>query len=129
MPADLTPLSIINASRRQTRSVSRSLSSSSTTQLASSEHVKALEEQLKNAQKQINELESEWRTHCHFMSGLVSQLQNQLQAKEKKKGVHAKRTHIESRVLTSEEAHLKEQQLVKETARKVLWFFCTHMIC
>jgi hypothetical protein len=62
--------------------------------------------QIKDTQKWIQELEdlsAEWRTHCHFMFSTVQQLQNQLQAKEKKKGVHAKKTQVEARVLTSKE--------------------------
>jgi hypothetical protein len=103
------------------------------------EHVKALEEQLrdtqerlKDTQESVDKLKStseEWKTHCHFMYGVVSQLQNQLQAKEKKKGTHVKRTQVEARVLTSEEgrlelqqlreeARLKEQRQIEETTRK-----------
>ena len=63
------------------------------------------------------------------MCGLVTQLQNQLQAKEKKRGVHAKKIQFEARVLTSEEgrlelqqlreeARLKEQRLLEDAARK-----------
>jgi hypothetical protein len=120
-------INVVNALRHQTRSVSRSLSrSSSIGQAVSrslssrspsigqsvsslSEHVKNLEEQLRDAQKCMQESQkcmldsqkcmqdsqkciqdletasAEWKTHCHFMHGVVSQLQNQLQAKEKKK--------------------------------------------
>jgi hypothetical protein len=63
------------------------------------------------------------------MSGLVTQLQNQLQAKEKRQGTHTKRTTANARVLTSkegrlelqqlhEEAHLKEHRQSEETAWK-----------
>jgi hypothetical protein len=116
----------------QTRSVSRSVSRSTSTQSASSERLKALEEELENAQKRNQELEAssdEWRTHCYFLSGVVTQLQNQAQTKEKRRGTQAKRIQVESRVLTSEEGrlelqhlreeiHLKEQRQAETTARK-----------
>ena len=118
----------LDAPRHQTRSVSRSASCTSsrgyTTQSVTSEHVKVLKEtreELKAAQKRIEELENssgELRTHCHFMHGLVTQLQNQLQAKGKKRGTHAKRTTVEARVLTSEEGRLELQQLREEARQK-----------
>ncbi|KAF8467489.1 hypothetical protein DFH94DRAFT_296996 [Russula ochroleuca] len=63
------------------------------------------------------------------MCGVVTRLQNQLQAKEKRRGTHTKRTQVEARVLTSEEgrlelqqlreeAHLKEQRQAEDVARK-----------
>ena len=104
-PTHLPPVNLVNIPHRQTRSVSWSLSRScSITQSAagSPEHVKFLEEQLRHTQEQLKDTQGsieklkstsdEWKTHCHFMYGVVSQLQNQLQAKEKKKGTHAKRT-------------------------------------
>jgi hypothetical protein len=142
MPTHLPPVNLVNIPHRQTRSVSRSLSRSTSimqSAAVSLEHVKALEEQLrdtqerlKDTQESVDKLKStseEWKTHCHFMYGVVSQLQNQLQAKEKKKGTHAKRTQVEARVLTSEEgrlelqqlreeARLKEQRQIEETTRK-----------
>ena len=153
-------INVVDALRHQTRSVSCSLSrsssigqsvsrslssrSSSTNQSISSlsEHVKNLEEQLRDAQKmmqdsqkcmqdsqkcmqdsqkRIQDLETasaEWKTHCHFMYRVVSQLQNQLQAKEKKKVTHAKRIQVEARVLTSEEGRLELQQLREEARLK-----------
>ena len=138
----LPPINFVNAPRHQTRSVSRSLSrSASITQSAPPEHVtiefleeklKDTQQQLKDAQDNISNLENvsaEWRMHCIFMCGVVSQLQNQLQAKDRKKGTLTKRTQVEARVLTSEEgrlelqqlreeARLKEQQHVEEMARK-----------
>ena len=113
------------STQRQTRSLSRSLSRSQShasdsrhgstpSTSTSSDHVKALE-------KRVEELEKaseEWRTHCHFMNGIVLQLQSQLQAKEKKRGTHAKRTQVEARVLTSEEGRLELQQLREEARLK-----------
>ena len=83
-------------------------------QSASLEYVKVLEERLKNFEKRIDELENtlaEWRT-------LDSKPQTQLDGKEMNKGVQLKMTQVESRDLISEEAHLKEQQLTEEGARK-----------
>lgn len=111
----------IDPRHRQTRSLSRSLSqslsrhgSTSSTQSVSPEYVKLLEERLKDSQKSNDE----WRTHCHFMYGVITQLQNQLQSKGKKKGTHAKRTQAEARVLTSEEGRLELQQLREEVRLK-----------
>ena len=109
----------VDVPRHQTQSVSQSLSrsasvTSSVTQSASSENFKRLE-------KRIEELESssgEWRTHCHFLHGEVTRLRNQLQAKEKRRGTHAKRTQVEARVLTSEEGRLELQQLREEARLK-----------
>jgi hypothetical protein len=121
-PSSLILPDIINVPRRQTRSVSRQLSrSSSATQVVSPEYVTILEARLQDANKRNQELESsaaEWRTHCHFMCGLVTQLQSQLQAKEKKRGVHAKKIQVEARVLTSEEGRLEMQQLREEARLK-----------
>jgi hypothetical protein len=90
--------------------------------------MKTLEGQLKetqqcmqDSQKQIQDLEAsvaEWRTHCHFMHGVMLQLQTQLQAKEKKKGTHAKRTQVEACALTLEEGCLELQQLCEEARLK-----------
>jgi uncharacterized coiled-coil protein SlyX len=107
------------------RSLSRSSSIPDSGRSASLEYVKALEERLKNFEKRIDELETtlaEWRK-------LVTKLETQLQANEMKKGMHTKRTQVESKVLTSEEgrfeleqlreeACLNEQQLTEEAARK-----------
>jgi hypothetical protein len=101
--------------------LSRSASHSTSTQSVSSERLKALEEKLENAQTRIQELKAssdEWRTHCHFVCGVVTQLQTQLQTKEKQKGTQAKRTQVESRVFTSEEGHLELQQLREEARLK-----------
>jgi hypothetical protein len=123
----------VNSTQRQTRSLSRSLSQSlshhastpSTSQSVSSEYARMLERRIeeleKASERRIEELEKsseEWRTHCHFMKGVISQLQNQLNAKEKKKGTHAKRTQVEARVLTSEEGRLELQQLREEARLK-----------
>ena len=89
--------------------------------MVSPEYVTILEARLQDANKRNEELEAsaaEWRTHCHFMRGLVIQLQSQLQAKEKKRGVHAKRIQVEARVLTSEEGRLELQQLREEARLK-----------
>ena len=52
------------------------------------------------------------------MYGVITQLQNQLQSKGKKKGTHMKRTQAEARVLTSEEGRLELQQLCEEACLK-----------
>ena len=83
-----------------------------------------LEKCAEELEKRIEELEKaseEWRTHCRFLAGVILQLQNQLQAKEKKRGTHAKRTQVEARVLTSEEGRLELQQLREEARMKEEW--------
>jgi hypothetical protein len=52
------------------------------------------------------------------MCGIVTQYQSQLQAKEKKRGTHAKKTQVKARVLTSEEGRLELQQLREEARLK-----------
>jgi hypothetical protein len=51
-------------------------------------------------------------------TGSLTQLQNQLQSKGKKKGTHKKRTQAKARVLTSKEGRLELQQLCKEARLK-----------
>lgn len=91
------PASLVHPPHHQTQSMSWSMSCSashsSAVQSTSLEHVKFLEGQLTNAQKDIEELEDkckelentsrEWKTHCYFLCDMVTQLQGQLQAKDK----------------------------------------------
>lgn len=109
----------------QTRSLSQSLSrdschssllgslDSSSTALTSStqfdllQYATTLAERLNGARKRIQELENtsaEWRTQCHAMCGVISQLQNQLQANENRRDTPRKRTRVEAWVLAQAEA-------------------------
>ena len=120
------------ATPRQTRSMSRSASHSSSAPSASSDYVRSLEKQLAESQKRIRELEhdnGELHVHCICARDIISQQQNQLHAKAASKGTRTKRTAVEARVLNFEEgcqeieqlrqeAHVKDQRQTAEVARK-----------
>ena len=113
-------VNIFNAPLLQTQSLSQSLprdvchsssdsssaASASSTQSNLLQYAMILAERLKDARKRIQELEdttAEWRTQCHAMCGVISHLQNQLQAKENRRDIPTERTRVEAWILAQAE--------------------------